>query len=317
MGKMQQLKSALGNALNTGIVDLPNQPVTHKEKTTNKKLEAARDGRLKQETIIAVNPKRCRLWSYHNRDQRFLTPENCADIIESMKSNGQDTPALVRELINDPDYDYELIYGSRRRFSCEYLGKQLNIRLTTEDDMECAAKMDIENRARKDISDYERALDYKNWLDKGLYRTITSIAEKIGVNKGWASKIVRLADLPDQIVNAFTSPLDIKIHYGPELFKLLDNENTREKILRKSKELHGKNFDGQKVFRTLLACNVQAGSARTNEFSVIQVEGKRVGDAIIDNKGRLQIRLDKGIKPDDLDSIKKKISEILEKHFSK
>src|SRR5699024_8536378 len=125
--------------------------------------------------------RRCRMWSYHNRLQDFITPENTAELIESIRVNGQRHPALARELRDSADYDYELIYGARRRFACEKVGVDLRIRVTRMDDKAALAEMDAENRPRKDISDYERALDYRRWLNAGLYGNQNELGAAIGV----------------------------------------------------------------------------------------------------------------------------------------
>src|SRR5699024_7861848 len=139
--------------------------------------------------------------------------------------NGQRQPALARELKEDPDYDYELIYGARRRFACAELGVELRVRVTRMNDRLALAEMDAENRPRKDISDYERALDYRRWLEDGLYPSQGELGVAIGVSKSWLSRVLRLADMPEAVVAAFASPLDLRIEYGYELAKLMEDSD--------------------------------------------------------------------------------------------
>ena len=43
-----------------------------------------------------IDPSRCRPWALHNRDAVWLTPENCADPIHSIRSEGQRRACLPR-----------------------------------------------------------------------------------------------------------------------------------------------------------------------------------------------------------------------------
>src|SRR5271169_3912816 len=62
--------------------------------------------------VFSVDPRRCRPWKFHNRTTgSWYTKEGCQDLIDSMPRDGQMEPALGRRLANDPDFDFELIYG--------------------------------------------------------------------------------------------------------------------------------------------------------------------------------------------------------------
>ena len=69
--------------------------------------------------VFSVDPKRCRPWKFHNRTSAWYTKEACQDLIDSMPRDGQMEPALGRKLVGDADFDFELIYGMRRRFAAE------------------------------------------------------------------------------------------------------------------------------------------------------------------------------------------------------
>ena len=112
---------------------------------------------LERENIHAVDPKRCRPWKFHNRTDAWYTRERCQDLIESIAKDGQLEPALARRLAGDKDYDFELIFGMRRRFACEATGQKLKVRVVDADDTRAAVLMHIENADRQDITPMERA----------------------------------------------------------------------------------------------------------------------------------------------------------------
>ena len=113
---------------------------------------------LERENIFAVDPRRCRPWKYHNRTAAWYTRERCIDLIESIAKDGQQEPVVARKLVGDPNFDYELVYGMRRRFACEYLNAKVKLRLIEADDTRAAVLMHIENADRQDITAMERAL---------------------------------------------------------------------------------------------------------------------------------------------------------------
>jgi len=80
--------------------------------------------------VFSVDPKRCRPWRFHNRTSAWYTKEACQDLIDSMPRDGQMEPALGRKLVGDADFDFELIYGLRRRFAAEFTHTKLKVRLT-------------------------------------------------------------------------------------------------------------------------------------------------------------------------------------------
>ena len=59
-----------------------------------------------------IDPSRCRPWALHNRDAAWLIPEHCADLIHSIRSEGQLDLGLVRKLADDPHHDFEIICGA-------------------------------------------------------------------------------------------------------------------------------------------------------------------------------------------------------------
>jgi ParB-like chromosome segregation protein Spo0J len=73
-------------------------------------------------------------------------------------------------LAGDAQFDYELIYGMRRRFACEYLNSKLKLRVIEADDTRAAVLMHIENADRQDITAMERALSFQAQLDARFRR---------------------------------------------------------------------------------------------------------------------------------------------------
>jgi ParB family chromosome partitioning protein len=201
-------------------------------------------GDIKEKTLHLVDPARCRMWARHNRRYDLLSPESCAELLEGLRSQGgQEFPAIVRRVRGDPDFDYEVICGARRHWCVTYLRRveHREIKFLIEErDLsdEAAFRLgDIENRARQDISDYERALDYLEAVEAYYGGVARRMAERLEVSPAWLSRFLDLAKLPEPIVAAFGDIRGLRSNHARELKPLLDDAALRAKILSEAHTL--------------------------------------------------------------------------------
>lgn len=180
-------------------------------------------GEVKQVTQLLLDPARVRIWPGNARHQASLTEENCRDLIDSILSEGgQKMPVVLRRVADDPDHEYELIVGTRRHWSVSWLRAnnyphiQLLAQVQNLDDEAAFRLADLENRARRDVSDFERARNYREALKTYYGDKQNRMAERLNLSKGWLSKMMTVAAMPDWAVAAFASPADIqlKVCYG-------------------------------------------------------------------------------------------------------
>jgi ParB family chromosome partitioning protein len=176
-------------------------------------------GEVKQVTQLLLDPARVKIWAGNARNQMRLTEETCRDLIDSIRAEGgQKVPAVVRHLKGDPDYDYELIAGTRRHFAISWLransypDMKLLVQVADLDDEAAFRLADIENRARKDISDIERARNYADAVERHYGGRSARMAERLNLSKGWLSKMLKAATLPDAVVAAFANPQDLSLN---------------------------------------------------------------------------------------------------------
>ena len=146
---------------------------------------------IERETVLSVDPRRCRPWKYHNRTDAWYTRERCADLIESIPKDGQLEPALARKIVGEANFDYELIFGMRRRFAAEVTGTKLKVRLTDVDDMKAAVLMHVENADRQDITPMERALSFARQLEEGLFSSQEDLANAVGLGAPQVAKMLK------------------------------------------------------------------------------------------------------------------------------
>jgi ParB family chromosome partitioning protein len=179
-------------------------------------------------THFSVDPCHVRIWRGNARKSDYLNENNVSDLIESMKvAGGQKVPAWIRPVHDDPHVDYEVIAGARRHFAVSYLRAngfpemEFTAQIVNVSDEDAFLLSDLENRARADISDLERARNYLDALHTFFEGKQKTMADRLGLSTSWLSKQLTVAMIPDEIIAAFASPADVQIKPAYRLAKSL------------------------------------------------------------------------------------------------
>lgn len=212
-------------------------------------------GEVRQVTQLLLDPARVRVWPGNARSYAHLTEESCRELIDSIiAEGGQKVPAVVRRVEDDPAYDYEVIAGTRRHWSISWLRAHnypdmaLLAQVQQLDDEAAFRLADLENRARSDVSDLERARNYAAALADHYDNHQTRMAERLRVSKGWLSKMLRVAALPDAVVAAFASPAEIQMKPAYPLAQAVDGPQ-RAAILRGAELLAAEQEEARRTGR--------------------------------------------------------------------
>jgi ParB/RepB/Spo0J family partition protein len=224
---------------------------------------------LQRENIYSVDPKRVKPWAHHNRSAVWYTRERCQDLIDSIAKDEQQEPALARRLKGDPDFDYELIFGMRRRFACETLGKKLRLRVIEADDIRAAVLMHVENADRQDITPMERALSFQALIDGKVFTAQDALAAAMNLSKGQVSKMLKAAALLRQgsIGALFADTSTVPVEQAYKLATLMERPGAKDVILQAAKNL-GRDGQGRGVSEVL---RLLIGSLdRSKKFQPIQ-----------------------------------------------
>jgi ParB family transcriptional regulator, chromosome partitioning protein len=258
---------------------------------TNRLAELA-TGASVAKTQYQVDPAKCRMWAYHNRDYEALDFERCKDLIESIKAQGkQEVPAIVRRIQGDPHYEFEVVCGARRHWSVSWLREHNypNIRYLVEvrdlTDEEAFRVSDLENRAREDLTDYERARDYLRALDTHYGGVQKDMAERLNVTPSWLSRYLDLARLPEEVVSAFASPHDLKIKHVTQIKPLLKPLPKYVQVLDRAGEL----ARSKDTARPMAASDViKQLSLATQSPQKVRKVSKNVGshETVMDSEGK-------------------------------
>lgn len=139
---------------------------------------------------------------------------------------------------------YEVVFGHRRWRACLELGLPVLAIVVALDDRALWEEMERENRSRADLSPFEQGKHYSRAIDSGLFPSIRRLAEAVGVDHSQAAKVIRLAQLPADVVAAFVSPNDIQVNWSGPLHEAINRDPAgvvaRAKRLGKAKQLTAK-----------------------------------------------------------------------------
>jgi ParB family chromosome partitioning protein len=222
-------------------------------------------------SIVLLDPFRCRMWDLHDRLESHINERSCRAEIESFSKHGQLAPVVGRPVTDSPGYDAELIYGARRLFVARHLKKLLAVELREISDKEALIAMDGENRLRKDISPYERALSYSQWLRSGHFRSQDEIARTLRMSPSQVSRVLRLSQLPSIVVEAFGDPTEICEDWGIKLVTILQDREKRPGLIEKARWLvgHAGKLSAQEVYRQLLGTTARGRKLRTQSHDLV------------------------------------------------
>lgn len=170
------------------------------------------------DTIYYVNPEDVTPWELADRPEDEFGDMN--ELTESIRAYGQEIPALLRPIAGSVG-KYELIYGRRRWTACLDLGTKLKAFIRAMDDEEAFKRMYIENAKRNDLSAWAKAMSWQRAIDKGIYKTETALAAKLGIHRGTVNNIMAFTRIPKEVVQAIGKNMkSIGIHTAKALSQL-------------------------------------------------------------------------------------------------
>jgi ParB family transcriptional regulator, chromosome partitioning protein len=270
---------------------------------------------LERENIHAVDPKRCRPWKFHNRTDAWYTRERCQDLIDSIAKDGQLEPALARKLEGEKDYDFELIFGMRRRFACEVTGQKLKVRVVEADDARAAVLMHIENADRQDITPMERAISFLTQVEGKVFPTQSAMAEALGVSKGQVAKMIKAAGLlkVPSIAGLFPDRSLVPVEQAYKLASIMERPGAKEIVLKAAQNLGQRGGAGRAPAAVLN--HLAASLDRRTTLEIVRRE-YNVGAAgrvqVLRNpKGKVTLTFRTGLKAADREAVLAAMEKIL------
>ena len=258
------------------------------------------DSPLRKLDPSSVKPSK---WA-NRHEASFLTAEFQELKAEIAAAGGNVQPIKVRpvQALNGStppiDATYELIFGHRRHRACLDLGIPVLAAVEEASDVSLFEQMERENRGRKNLSAWEQGTMYRKALDDGLYSSLRRLAESLGVDVSLVSKSVSLARLPEAVVGAFQSPLDIQFRWAAPLAEAMQKDP--DGTLERARTLGGARGDlnATGVFSKVIGLPDPVLNGSTPATLTISKAGKVAGKLTADSKGRAVIRFEASAFPD-------------------
>lgn len=253
--------------------------------------------------VRTLDPKTVRASRWANRHEAsFATAEFAELKAEIAAAGGNVQPIKVRPVADGnagavlgESEGYELVYGHRRNRACLELGIPVNALVEEATDRELFEAMERENRGRASLSAWEQGMMYRRALDEGLYPSMRRLAEAVGVDISLISKSVTLARLPEPVVAAFASPLQIQFRWAQPLAEALQKDP--DGMLERAKRAKGRGLQPAQVFGLLVEGKELLNGSTPSAGVELQVGGRRVAVISEDKRGRVIVRFESGALP--------------------
>lgn len=252
-----------------------------------------------------LDPSMIRPSKWANRHETsFLTAEFQELKAEIAAAGGNVQPIKVRpaSVLNGSTPPsgptFELIFGHRRHRACAELGIPVLAAIEEASDVSLFEQMERENRGRKNLSAWEQGTMYRRALDDGLYSSLRRLAEGLDVDVSLVSKSVSLARLPETVVAAFQSPLDIQFRWAAPLTEAMqkDPDGTLSRA-RAIAETRGE-LGAATILSKLVGLPEPTPGRAASQALTISKAGKIAARLTADAKGRAVVRFEAGALPE-------------------
>jgi ParB family chromosome partitioning protein len=252
-----------------------------------------------------IDPSLIRPSKWANRhDASFLTSDFQELKAEIASAGGNVQPIKVRpvSVLNGStppgEPGFELIFGHRRHRACAELGIPVLAAIEEASDVSLFEQMERENRGRKNLSAWEQGMMYRRALDDGLYSSLRRLAEGLDVDVSLVSKSISLARLPEAVVAAFPSPLDIQFRWAAPLTEAMqkDPDGTLSRA-RAIAETRG-DLGAATILSKLVGMPEPPPGQAASQTLTISKAGKVAARLTADTKGRALVRFEAGALPE-------------------
>lgn len=234
---------------------------------------------------VKLDPRKIRVSRWANRHEAsFKTPE-FIEFKEDLREAGCNLiPIKVRPIVTEDGFEYELVYGHRRHRASLELGQEVLAIVQVVDDKQLFVDMDRENRNRSSLSIYEQGASYLRGVEAGLFKNYVAMAAEMGISVATISKAVKIASLPQEVVNCFSAPIAISFRMGAALSEA--HEKDPLGLLGRAAQVFSMSpRPGDEEVLNLL---LQAG-AKPLTSDVLKVGDKKVGTFKVSPKGAVQV----------------------------
>ena len=182
-----------------------------------------------------------------------------------------------------------------------------------------------ENLARQNLSPYELGRQLKHAIDTGLSLSARSLARDIGRHHSDVSAAIKLASLPVEVIEAFTSTADLQYRFeGPLTQAFAKNKEGVLSAARTIKTMPDRPAAKEVVSLLLAAATAPAGGVQkggvgrsdTPFNGALSCAGQEVGSVQIDKRGHAKITLAVALTGKQQAALHKHLDTFLQRHIA-
>jgi ParB family chromosome partitioning protein len=187
---------------------------------------AARADRLIEgETIVDLEPQSVDVSFV--RDRLSTDEEEFRELLEAIRERGQDSPILVRPHPSQSGR-YMVVFGHRRLEAARLLGRKVRAVVKEMKDRDHVIAQGQENSARANLSFIEKASFAAKLAQLRYDADNTTVMAALGVDRTTLSKMLSVAGLPEQILEAIGPAKAVGRDRWYELKQLLEKPSNYE-----------------------------------------------------------------------------------------
>jgi len=245
-----------------------------------------------------------------NRHELSFSGADFQGLKEDIAAHGGNVQPIKVRPLNGADGKYEIIFGHRRHQACLELGLDVLATIESLDDKHLFIEMDRENRQRMDLRPYEIGAMYDQALKEGLFPSARKLADEVGIDHSQLSKALSLARLPEEVLKAFASPLDLQYRWVADLTGALQKDPDMVLELAKVVQSEDPRPSSADVFKRIVA---ECGTVPQDTKKVEELKGKGGVRAQVtfDKKGK-SVRVElKNIDPSRFAEVKETLRKLL------
>lgn len=231
--------------LSSPTLETPADPAAEARRTaTQKRTQGLMElGRVTKYPVVKIKASECSIWEGNGRNYEALNENRLRKLIDSILNEGGNKIPIVVRRTNDTDKPYQVIAGTRRHWSVAWLNAnhypeiELLANVVSYDDETAFRVADLENRARDDMSDFERAINYKEALERYYGGKQKDMADRLRVPTSTLWRYLLLAQLPPEIIAAFATPDDILVSWAEKLHRYLKIGDKRALMMEEAAQI--------------------------------------------------------------------------------
>jgi ParB family chromosome partitioning protein len=263
--------------------------------------------------VRALDTSLVRRSQWANRHPAEFSSNEFKALTEEIRNAGGNTQPIkvrrVTRVVDGQPEGFEIVFGHRRFQACVEAGLKVNAVIVEHmTDLELFEAMERENRGRKNLSAWEQGMMYQDALKKGLYPSARKLEDALNINHSDCARALQLAKLPEALVKAFASPLDLQVRWAKPLTDAMQSDPDSLLAAARKVASDRKGLSPLEIFEQLIGKSVQ----HADKVHEIIVSGKKAATFRTSPAGRAVIEFEAGfLKPEKQDQLIAMIGKFL------